>query len=312
MPNFPQHVLLRHCDNLEDFAIRDDKCSEEKCVHNLANNLLKNCTNLKIFTYSKSSKSKSLSVTIDDNFFGNGESLGKLEEIHLRGIDLKSSQLSTLFHNLINLKTLDLSRNNITTIKADDFPIHSDSRLTELHLENNPLKCTCDNRKEIKDLNKKIDPKNHGTVTYFLAEDPKDCECNGTKVTMKDFFDTDCADVSPCPPEKEPEPTSSSVFVTSSSFFGIVSLSLITFLLITILVTIFISERVRVWLYHNKFFSKFFRLEHEARNENSHGLDDDSLDGLGSYDAFISYSVKDGEFVERMKQVLENPSLPEH
>merc|ERR1719245_733395 len=151
LPNFPQHVLLRHCDNLEDFVIRKDKCSEEKCVHNLATNLLKDCKNLKTFSYSKSPNSKH-SVTIGDNFFGNGESLRKLETIELHGINLKSSQLSTLFHDLINLKTLDLSGNNITTIKADDFPIQNNSRLTKLHLERNPLKCTCDNRKVIKDL----------------------------------------------------------------------------------------------------------------------------------------------------------------
>ena len=213
--------------------MKNDHCIEEKCVHNLSNELLSGCKNLKRFSY------------------------GKFRD----------------------------SKHFVTTIKAKYFPIEDSSNLQRLHLERNPLKCDCDSRREIRKLNKKIK-----TVTYHRANDPKECKCNATKVSMKDFFDTDCAEISPCAPERE----------ISSSTFVIIILGLVTFLLVTILLTVFISERVRIWLYHHKIFSKLFPRVPVG----------DILDN--TYDAFLSYAEADSEFVNRMMQVMENPTTPEH
>ena len=284
LPHFPQHIFLSNCDSLQEFIMKNDRCNEEKCVHNLANDLLSDCKNLKRFSYGKFRDSKHI-VTIGDHFFGDENTFSELEEIQLHNIELKPGQLHSLFHHLKDLRKLDLTDNDITTIKAKYFPIEDSSNLQRLHLERNPLKCDCDTRKEIRKLNKKIK-----TVTYHRANDPKECKCNATKVSMEDFFDTDCAETSPCTSKTK----------TSSSTFVIITLGIITFLLVTILVTIFISERARIWLYHHKIFSKLFPRVPVG----------DILDN--TYDAFISYAEADYEFVERMVQVMENPTTPEH
>merc|ERR1712173_433516 len=79
----------------------------------------------------------------------------------------------------------------------------------------------------------------------------------------------------------------------------IISLISIIFILLVILLTIFVSERVRIWLYHNKFFSKFFRGENDSQFDSF---------GNSTFDAFISYAEPDADFVEKMTQVLESPS----
>ena len=290
LPHFPQHVLLRKCDNLQEFVMTKDHCSELNCVHNLADDLLSNCKNLRKFSYGKSLDSNH-SVTIGNQFFSDGKTLPKLEKIELHNVNIKPDQIHSLFRPLTNLKFLDLSYNDITTLKAKDFPVGNNSKLQKLYLDGNPLSCDCDTRKGVRDLKRNLE-----TFTYHVFDEAKrECKCNSTTVSVKDFFNTDCADVSPCTPQQK----------VSTPTFVIISLGLITFLLIIILVTIFISERVRIWLYHNKFFSKFFRREYEIQNEDIYGIEN-------TYDAFISYADADSNFVERMVEVLENPSLPEH
>ena len=95
-----------------------------------------------------------------------------------------------------NLKVLDLSNNDITTLKAKDFPVGNNSKLQKLHLDGNPLSCDCDTRNGIRDLKTNV-----GIFTYHVFDEEKrECKCNGTTVSVQEFFDTNCADVSPCTP----------------------------------------------------------------------------------------------------------------
>ena len=69
-------------------------------------------------------------------------------------------------------------------------------------------------------------------------------------------------------------------------------------LLMMVVVALLVSERVRVRLYHNKFFGKFFVPEHDFEEK--------------SYDVFISYAEEDGDLAMKIASKLEGKNASEN
>ena len=80
------------------------------------------------------------------------------------------------------------------------------------------------------------------------------------------------------------------------TFYGLILLGILTFLLLGLLIIICISEKARVLLYNNSYFSVCFR------------QDPEHYDSSMRYDAFISYSEEDSEYAEQLVASMENAS----
>ena len=173
---------------------------------------------------------------------------------------MRFAQLSdpSLLRPLTVVEYLDLSDNLFSRISVDDIP-HT---VVSLRLAGNPFVCECDSLRNLNSLRMKnlIDEAN------VLIKD-----CPGMdKIPLRNSTHKFC-----------------SFSDTSWQLTWIMILCLTCLILVSSLVTICISERVRVWMYNHPILSLCF-----CRNTEK---SDNPDQVLATYDAFISYAEEDSD-----------------
>lgn len=286
--SIPESLLEVSCQSLSEFLMLKDSCSSgtrrrknldlnsTPCSRFMPETLLRGCANLTTFKYSFSNRSKRDRVVFPGSFFNDASNL---RTIMINRADLRTDLLSDLLRPLKSITYLDLSQNQLDTVQEGVVP----STVTTLRLANNPLVCQCDNLAELNIL------RLNNLVDYDHVQ-IRDCPSSEPDL----LFGIEEATYSFCTFEE-------SVWQT----VGLLILGLICLLLVSLLTTICISERLRIWMYHNPVLSMCFRREKKKTlmNPDSGVVKDTDV----NFDTFISYSEEDGEFAMSLADSLENP-----
>lgn len=171
--------------------------------------------------------------------------------------------------SLPNLKTLDLSFNQIERIGLENIP----EKLSSLNLKNNHIK-------EIGlDVLKKLNENPEFHELYLSGKHWK-CDCENSKlisfihtfIKVKDLNEFQC-------------PISEALCSMETYLAVVISIAALGFsVLISVILAVYYQQEIKAWLF--------------AHNACLWWVNEEVLDKDKTYDAFISYSHKDEDFVE--------------